>query len=352
MTDESQQDDLAAIVQGMKTAASPFRSVLNELHRTYRSDCEGTPYQDISELARADPHWFGICVVDKSGQVYEVGDSQHTFTMQSLAAPFLYGLALMKRGRDAVSDQIGVSPADERFDLSNLSSRHVPNPLVPSGVIALVNMLDGSTATDRLNHILHMFQQYTGHELHIDAAIFTASRLSGHRYRALAYHMLDQGVFDADVDETLQVFFQQLSLLVTCRDLAVMAATLANQGINPITQEQIISAEYARDLLSVMFSCGMRSFQGEWSYRAGLPAASGISGGMLAVVPGQAGLAVFSPPLGPHGHSMRGIKVLYDLVNRYHLHLFDAPHAGTKLHEALQGRQAGSLRNRTVRDGA
>ncbi len=349
MTRESHEDDLTAIVHGMKTVASPFRTVLNELHRTYQAYTEGTLFQATPEPARANPNWFGICVADTSGQIYEVGDSQHAFTSQALATPFVYGMVLADQGRDAVLARIGVRPADDNFHLPDPPGQCLPNPLVPAGALATVSMLAGSTTTDRLNHVLELFQRYTGHEMRIDATVFTASRLSGHRYRALAYHMLDRGLIGEHVDETLDLFFQQQSLLITCRDLAVMGATLANGGTNPVTGEAILSPEHVRDLLSVMHTCGMRNFQGEWSYRAGIPAESGVSGGLLAVVPGQVGIGIFSPPLGPHGHSLRGIKVIYDLVQRFGLHQFDAPHGGTKLREALAGRSATTARNRVAR---
>ncbi len=348
MTRETHEDDLTAIVHGMKTVASPFRTVLNELHRTYQAYTEGTAFQAMTELARANPNWFGICVVDTSGQIYEVGDSQHAFTTQALATPFVYGLVLANQGRADVLARIGVMPADDSFHLPDPPGQCLPNPLVPAGAIATVNMLAGNT-TDRLNHILELFQQYTGHEMRIDATVFTASRLSGHRYRALAYHMLDRGLIGEHVDETLDLFFQQQSLLVTCRDLAVMGATLANRGTNPITGASVLSPEHVRDLLSVMSACGMRNLRGEWNYHAGMPAESGVSGGLLAVVPGQVGIGVFSPLLGPHGHSLRGIKVVYELVERFGLHQFDAPHAGTKLREAFAGRSATTTRNRVAR---
>ncbi|MBC7825179.1 MAG: glutaminase, partial [Candidatus Parcubacteria bacterium] len=130
---------------------------------------------------------------------------------------------------------------------------------------------------------------------------------------------------DEKIDEALDLYFQQCSLMVNCRDLAVMAATLANKGVNPITDDRAIPSHYIRDVLSVMYTCGMYNFAGEWAYKVGIPAKSGVSGGIIAVVPNQVGIAVFSPPLDSHGNSVRGIKVCEDLAREFELHMFDLP---------------------------
>jgi glutaminase len=168
-----------------------------------------------------------------------------------------------------------------------------------------------------------MFQRYVGHPVSVDMAVFTSERATGHRNRAIAHLMLNFGMIDARVDEALDLYFKQCSVLVTCRDLAMMGATLANQGVNPLTGERAIAAEYVRDVLSVMYTCGMYDYAGEWAYRVGLPAKSGVGGGILAVVPGQAGIGVFSPRLDVHGNSVRGIRVCEDLSERFGLHIFD-----------------------------
>ena len=157
----------------------------------------------------------------------------------------------------------------------------------------------------------------------MDSSVFISERTTGHRNRALAHLMRHFEMMDDQIDETLDLYFQQCALLVDCRDLALMAATLANNGVNPRSGDRAIKSEYVRDLLSVMYTCGMYNFAGEWVYRVGLPAKSGVSGGIIAVVPGKMGIAVFSPPLDVHGSSVRGVKVCEDMSNICKLHLFD-----------------------------
>jgi glutaminase len=162
-----------------------------------------------------------------------------------------------------------------------------------------------------------------------------SERTTGHRNRAMAHLMRNFGMIDEKIDEALDLYFQQCSLLVNCRDLAVMAATLANKGINPITGEQAIEACYIKDILSVMYTCGMYNFAGEWAYKVGIPAKSGVSGGIIAVVPNQMGIGVFSPLLDERSNSIRGVKVCEELSQQFGLHLFDCA-MGSKLIQTLK----------------
>lgn len=351
MTNESQQDNLASLVRGMKTVASPFRMFLNDLHRTHTPQSAGAVSSMIPELAKADPDWFGICVVDTSGQVYEIGSSKQTFTMQSIGSPFLYGLALMDHGREAVAARVSTEPTGDNAEAVLLDTciRQLPNPISVTGAIATVDMIKGATPTDQLHHMIDMFQRYVGHELVVDAEMFTSMRTNGHWQRGLAHLMRNCGLLEENVDATLDLFFQQQSLLVTCRDLAVMAATLANGGTNPVTNETAVDAAYISDILNVMYTCGMQHFTGDWTCRVGMPAVTGISGGLIAVVPHHVGIAVFSPPLGTHGHSDRGVKVCEDLSRHFGLHMFDAQAGRTKLQEALAERSTSATRSRTAR---
>ena len=148
--------------------------------------------------------------------------------------------------------------------------------------------------------------------------------------------MLSFGMLSDNIDETLELYFQQCALLVTCRDLAMMGATLANGGVNPMTGEQAVQQEYVKDILSIMLSCGMYDYSGEWAYRIGIPAKSGVGGGIVAVVPGQGAVATFAPPLDAKGNSVRGIKVIEELANRYGLHYLEAVFRGNTLGRALK----------------
>ena len=170
----------------------------------------------------------------------------------------------------------------------------------------------------------------------MDNAIFLSERSTGHRNRAIAHLMLNFGMIEDRVDETLEIYFQQCAVLVTCRDLALMGATLAAGGVNPITGERALEARYVKDLLSIMLSCGMYDFAGEWAFRTGLPAKSGVGGGIVAVLPGVGGIGVFSPPLDEKGNSLRGVRVCQELSETFGLHVFEADHQGRSLGEEMK----------------
>ena len=307
-----------------RTAA--FQAYLESLHQKYQPLREGKVADYIPELAKANPDWFSICVATVDGQVYEVGDADQMFTIQSISKVFVHGLALEDHGRDYLLQKVGVEPTGDAFNAIILDeqSKRPYNPMVNAGAIATTSLIQGDDPTERLHHMLDSFRRYMGHDVFIDMPTFISERTTGFRNRAMAYLMRNFGIIDDSVDEALDLYFQQCSLMVTCRDLAVMAATLANHGLNPITKERAVAACYTRDILSVMYTCGMYNFAGEWAYTVGLPAKSGVSGGVIAVVPNQIGIAVFSPPLDQRGNSVRGVKVCEDLSAQFGLHPFDS----------------------------
>lgn len=304
-----------------------LQAAIEELHAAHRADTEGRVASYIPELAKADPAAFGIAVCTPDGQLYEVGDTQRPFTIQSISKPFVYGMALEAYGREAVGARVGVEPTGDAFNsiiTLDQDSKRPHNPMVNAGAIAMAALTPGSGPADRLNHLLAAFEGYIGHPVNVDMAVFMSERTTGHRNRAIAHLMLNFGMLEGSVDESLDLYFQQCAILVTARDLAVMAATLANQGVNPLTGRRAISREHLRDVLSVMYTCGMYDYSGEWAYRVGLPAKSGVGGGILAVAPRQLGIAVYSPPLDERGNSVRGIQVCKGLSERFGLHMVDA----------------------------
>ncbi|MBD1925520.1 glutaminase A [Trichocoleus sp. FACHB-90] len=314
-----------------------LQNFLNELHLKYKSMRDGVLANYIPELAKANPDWFGICIVTVDGQIYEVGDYEQLFTIQSISKAFVYGMALEDHGRDYVLTRVGVEPTGDSFNSIVLdeSSKRPYNPMINAGAIATTSLIKGSGPTERLVRMLDMFQRYVGHNLFIDMPVFMSERTTGHRNRAMAHLMLNFGMIDAKIEEALDLYFQQCSLMVNCRDLAVMAATLANNGINPITKDRAVDSRYVRDILTVMYTCGMYDFAGEWAYTVGLPGKSGVSGGLLVVVPQQMGIGIFSPPLDSHGSSVRGMQVCKELSERFGLHLFDLQTDRAKLLETL-----------------
>ena len=294
------------------------------MHEKYRSNFDGQVATYIPELARANPQLFGIALVTADGQAYELGDSRHLFTIQSISKPFVYGLALQQLGVDYVLAKVGVEPSGEAFNSIVFDERRNRpfNPMVNAGAIATTALIHGERHDRRLSCILKMFGRFAGRSVEIDRAVFASEKTTGHRNRAIAYLERNAGMIDERIDEHLDLYFEQCSALVNARDLAVMAATLANNGTNPVTGERAIEEPYVKNVLSVMHSCGMYDYVGEWGYRIGLAAKSGVGGGIIAVLPGQFGIGTFSPLLDPQGNSCRGIKVCEELSQRFKLHMF------------------------------
>ena len=338
MSERTGNDDVTALLGQFRAVASPLRAFLRDLHVKYQGLRDGAVADYIPELTKADPDWFGVCLVTVDGQRFEFGDAEQLFTIQSISKPFVYGMALEAHGREKTLTKIGVEPSGDAFNSIELEARtHRPhNPRINAGAIAAASLVPGAGPAERLNHVLDIFGRYVGHEVGVDMAVFTSERATGHRNRAIAHLMRNFDIIDERLEESLDLYFKQCSILVNCQDLAMMAATLANGGVNPISGARAIAPEYVRDLLSLMYTCGMYDFAGEWAYRIGLPAKSGVGGGIIAVVPGQAGIGVFSPPLDERGNSVRGIRVFEELSQRFGLHIFDchAPQGG--LREAMR----------------
>ena len=324
---------------------SPFQSFLNGLHLKYKPLRGGAVANYIPELAKVNPDLFSICVITVDGQVYEVGDYNQLFTIQSISKVFVYGLALEDHGRDYVLTKVGVEPTGDAFNaiiLDEQSNRPL-NPMVNAGAIATTSLIKGSRPTERLNRMLDMFRRYIDRDIFVDISVFMSERTTGHRNRAMAHLMLNFGMIDEKIDEALDLYFQQCSLMVNCRDLALMAATLANKGINPLTGEQAVESCYIKDILSVMYTCGMYNFAGEWAYKIGLPAKSGVCGGIIAVVPNQIGIGVFSPLLDSRGTSVRGVKVCEELSQQFGLHLFDSSMGSCRFLDMLSNQTSTDL---------
>jgi glutaminase len=305
---------------------SPIVSCLRQLHEKHRTNFDGQVATYIPELAKANPQLFGIALVTADGQVYEVGDSRQLFSLQSISKPFVYGLALQQLGIDYVLTKVGVEPSGEAFNSIVFDERRNRpfNPMVNAGAIVTAALIHGEGHERRLACVLKMFGRFTGRPVEVDRAIFASEKATGHRNRAIAHLERNAGMIDERIDEHLDLYFEQCSILVSAKDLAVMAATLANNGVNPLTSERAIDELYVKNVLSVMHSCGMYDYAGEWGYRIGLAAKSGVGGGIIAVLPGQFGIGVFSPLLDPQGNSCRGIKVCEELSQRFKLHMFRA----------------------------
>ena len=304
---------------------SPIQEYLQQLHSRYATAMDGKVADYIPELSKADPHWFGICIATRDGHVYEVGDTRQTFTIQSISKALVYGMALEDRGEPHVLSRIGVEPSGEAFNAISLKEgTGAPfNPMINAGAIATCGQLLAKDGKSQIERVVDYLGGFAGRELTINNGVYESESETGHRNRAIGWLLRNFGILDADPDETLETYFKQCSVEVTCRDLALMGATLANQGVNPLTRKRAIQGEYVDNVLGVMATCGMYDWSGEWVYRVGLPAKSGVGGGILAVLPGQLGIGVFSPPLDSQGNSHRGIQVCMDLSRELALHMLN-----------------------------
>jgi glutaminase len=281
----------------------------------------------IPELAHADPRRLAVATCTVDGELVSSGDAGERFTLQSVSKPFLYGLALAEHGREEVHRHVGVEPTGDTFDsLISLDpvTRRPHNPMVNAGALAIASLVQGRTPNDRFHRVLGLFRRLTGRtDLQADMAVYLSERASADRNRALL-HLLRHFRGDAfDVEGTLDLYIQQCAILADTRDLAVMAATLASGGVNPRTGERVFPPEVAAHVRAVMLTCGMYDAAGWFAFEVGLPAKSGVSGGLIAVAPGRMGLAAWSPPLDEHGHSVRGLAAVRDLSAALRLHVLD-----------------------------
>jgi len=302
-------------------------AVLNELHLAQKDNLEGAVAKYIPELAKVNPDLFAISVVTVDGQEFSVGNVDARFTIQSIANPFVYGMVLDDLGRDRVAATVGVEPTGNPFNAIMLhrQTNRPMNPMVNAGAIAVTSLIEGSDPTARLNAMLAMFGRYLGSPPTVNMEVFVSEKNTSDRNRSIAYLMRNFGVLHHDIDETLDLYFQQCSINVTTPGLAAMAATLANGGINPRTGERAISPRSLRDVLTIMYTCGLYESSGQWIHGVGIPAKSGISGGLLAVVPGRMGIGIYSPRVDECGTSMRGKATCRALSQLLNLHILQAP---------------------------
>jgi glutaminase len=286
----------------------------------------GRGYYPPEEAGEEAEH-FAICLASCDGELFGVGGDEVSFPLQSLSKVFSYGLALADWGRDHVLSRVGVEPSGDSFHSIVFDEAHNRpfNPMVNAGALVTSDLVKGSSPEEKLERILACLRLFAGDDdLDVDRDTFRNEMRNADRNRAVAYLMRDRGMIEGDVEGILGLYLRQCSVHVTCRDLATMAATLANGCVNPVTGERVLPLPRVRDVLSVLHTCGMYDAAGQWAYDVGVPAKSGVSGGILAVVPGKGGIGVYSPGLDPHGNSARGIRVCREMSENLGLHIFAA----------------------------
>lgn len=311
---------------------SPIPDYLAAVLRTCSADA-GEVADYIPELAAADPERLGACVATPDGTVYSAGDAEVEFTVQSMSKPFVYGLAIAAIGLPAVLEKVDVEPSGEAFNAISLEEHtgRPENPMINAGAILTHSLVPGADSDERVDRIVDLFSRLAGRELTVDEEVFCSEWSTSHRNLAMGHMLKAVGVMDGDPVDAVRGYVRQCAIRVTCRDLSLMAATLASGGVQPITGEEVFSRDVIRQVLSVMTTCGMYDAAGDWVTTVGIPAKSGVSGGILGSLPGQVGIAAFSPRLDDHGHSVRGVEVFERLSVDMGLHMMDvaAHHAAT-----------------------
>ena len=281
----------------------------------------------IPELSKADPKAIGIHIITKDGEQSFAGSNNARFTIQSIVKPILLLLALMDNGMEFVRRRVGVEATGKPFDAINateqrLDSEHI-NPMVNMGAIAMCTLIHGDTYAEKFNRLLELTRKLAGDPaIVVDEAVYLSEKSHGSKNRALAYMLKSYGMLDDSVEEVLDCYFRACSISVTCEDLANIGFVLANEGRLRATGEQVFPAYFARYVNAILTTCGMYDGSGEFAIRVGVPAKSGVGGGIMASIPTRMGIGIFSPALDSKGNSVAGIQVLKRLSKRMYLSIF------------------------------
>jgi glutaminase len=307
-------------------AQEPIQAALDAAYAKYRALDEGKNADYIPALAKVDPRLFGIALVTVDGKVFKKGDVAAPFSIQSISKVFTLASALQASGDEAVLEKIGVDATGQVFNSIVAIEQHKGqemNPFVNPGAIATTSLVEGKTPEEKWARIIGIHEAFAGRKLVVDQEVYKSESDTNERNRAIAVLMHAYGRLYDDPLVTTDLYTRQCSISVTASDLATMAATLANGGKNPVTGKQVIGQEHVQRVLAVMATAGLYDDSGIWLYRVGLPAKSGVGGGLIAVAPGRFGIAAFSPPLDAAGNSVRAQKAIRDVAAALHASPYD-----------------------------
>ena len=313
--------------------SSDINHVLRHIYDAVIENREGAIADYIPELAKVEPDSFGLALATNKGKIYSIGDVESTFTIQSISKAINYCIALELMGRPAVLERVGVEPSGDRFNAIEFDPRTLRpfNPMVNAGAITIAGLIRDRFFGESYEYILDRYSMAAGRQLTLDEEVYRSELLTGHRNRAIGHLLLSAQAIEEPVDDALDLYFRQCSISVSAVDLAVIAATFANLGQNPLTGKQVFDPTAVRNTLSVMFTCGMYDYSGNWAHDVGLPAKSGVGGGILGIVNRQLGIGTFSPRLDSNGNSVRGIATFKTLSDEFGLHTFDPTNRGSGL---------------------
>ncbi|GMK55792.1 hypothetical protein CspeluHIS016_0208480 [Cutaneotrichosporon spelunceum] len=308
---------------------SPIPDYLARLMREIGSDNPGATASYIPELKNADPNRLAIAVSTIDGYVYTAGDADIEFSIQSISKAFVYALVLEEHGIDYVRERIGVEPSGEAFNELSLEegTGRPLNPMINAGAIAAYTLVGEPqiSESERFEKVRKGLSAFAGRELAFDESVFLSEIKTAYRNIAIANMLRNYNTISQNPEDVIVSYTRQCAISVTTRDLALMSATLANGGVQPVTGEQVVSRQVVRQVMSVMLTCGMYDEAGEWLATIGFPSKSGVAGGIIGALPGQVGIATWSPRLDSHGNSERGVRMCKRLSDDMGLHIMDAP---------------------------
>jgi glutaminase len=322
---------------------SPIHDYLDQVLLECRDDDGGSVTTGNRQLENVDPELFGLAVATVDGTIYTAGEANHEFSIQSISKPFAYALALRDGGLERLKARVDAEPSGEKFNEISLESDtgRPRNALINAGALAVHDLVDGTDARHRAQRIAEEMSRLAGRDLVVDDQVYEAELEADDHNQALAHLLRSAGQLDCAPDEVVDGYARQCAIGVDCHDLAMMAAVMANGGMSTSSDEQLIDGQVNRHVLSVMATCGMYNGSGNWMSTVGIPAKSGVAGAIIGVLPGQVGVAVFSPRLNQQGNSVRGVAVFERLSRDMELHM---------MHVIPTGRSA--LRSVGERDGA
>jgi len=315
----------AAISTGHLPETKAVSALVQEAHRLFKDVDEGTVADYIPALAKTPPNLFGICVVGVNGTVHSAGDVDHQFSIQSVSKPFVFALICQAIGAEEAREKLGVNATGLPFNsvmAIELNTDRTMNAMVNAGAIAATSLAPGATADAKWAFIQDGLSRFAGRKLPLIDEVYESEAATNLRNRGIAKLLEGYGRMYFDALQSTDVYTKQCSLGVTAKDLAVMAATLADGGVNPITKQRVIDASHCKRVLAVLASAGLYELSGEWLFEIGLPGKSGVSGGILTVAPGKGGLGTFAPRLDSAGNSVKGQRVSKFLSERLGLNLF------------------------------
>ena len=298
---------------------------MDEAYQLYRAEASGATSQTYPALARASGHLFGICVAGVGGSMYRAGDSGHEFTIMSVAKPFVFALVCETLGAERARQQLGVNATGLAFDSLTFVERSPDgrsNPMVNAGAISATSLVQGESSNDKWEYLADGLSRFAGRDLTLSDETYASASATNHRNRAIANLLASRDRIYWDPAETVDLYTRQSCLLTSAEDLAVMTATLADGGVNPVTGTRAVSPDACQHALAVMATAGMYETSGDWLFDVGVPGKSGIAGGVIAVSPGKGGLGAFSPLLDPAGNSVRGQLAARHLSRTLGLSLF------------------------------